>query len=130
MGQSLDKAAMVADWLNPEHMPACNGGEDLQHNLKVQDFKAPATMHSMQGQAPSTSQGQRNFKTDDDYVYLRSGSPRSPDSPPGSPSGSGQGRAASKRKSRDEKSGVMNGGVHSGCKAATRCKRPKVSNAN
>jgi len=130
--QSLDKAAMVADWLNPEHMQACNS-EDLQHNLKVQDFKAPSFGLS-QGHAlaPSTSQGQRNVKTDDDYLYLRSGSPRSPDSSPGSPSGSGLGRAASKRKSRDEKSGVGGGaGGVSGCKAtATRCKRPKVSNAN
>jgi len=126
-GGSVDKQAIVEDWLNPglEESP---GGSDnyLPAAPEVQHLNCPEDLDYL---SPASAQN-KLFKTDED-PYLKSG-PGSPGYTRGWPRSPGQARNG-KRKSRDDdeeedkvkKAGHNGKGSNS---KATRCKRPKVAN--
>lgn len=135
---SVDKQAMVEDWLNPELAAAAGAGgaagSSAELAPQVQQKHSDSVTH--QCPCPGTSAQQKNFKTVDCEQYLRSGPgspgytrarPRSPaaaaglsagSAGPSSPSCSAR---AGKRKSRDTDT------KHPGAASkSTRCKRPKL----
>lgn len=150
---SVDKQALVEDWLNPE----LTGG-DAPH---VGPCAAPQVQHKQAGDSilagqlpcpgPGTSAGtsasaqQKNLKTVDEQ-YLRTGpgspgytraSPRSPaagttaGTAGGPTSPSCQMSRAGKRKSRDaDVKGSGQASLNTSNSKSTRCKRPKVVHTN
>jgi len=136
---SVDKQAMVEDWLNPEATEVGGGGRGSGDTAPTVQHKhaagqaAPGEMPSpCDCPGPSGGAQQKISKTVDEQ-YLRTGpgspgytraSPRSP-AQGGPPSPGGGAARAGKRKSRDvdpKGSGSMN----TSNTKTTRCKRPKV----
>jgi len=127
-GGSVDKQAIVEDWLNPGS-PADSSAGDRDNYLpgapEVQQSNCP---EEKDYPTPSSAQN-KLFKTDED-PYLKSG-PGSPGYTRGGPRSPGQARTG-KRKSRDDedeeekekKAGHTGKG---GANKAIRCKRPKVA---
>jgi len=148
---SVDKQAMVEDWLNPDQAEASLGGgrggqgettaPSVQHkHAAVGNPAAPASgdlaTSSCDCPGPSSGGAQQKISKTVDEQYLRTGpgspgytraSPRSPAQPgPSSPGQAGLGGGAAragKRKSRDVD---PKGSGSINTSKTTRCKRPKV----
>lgn len=155
---SVDKQAMVEDWLNPEQGETVAPGDGETREMMAPQVQhrpgLPETEHNYP--KPGTSAQQKISKTADE-TYLRTGpgspgytraSPRSPGpgtasasagtSGTGSGAGNCSGSRAGKRKSRDPSvtpgvpgsSGSSNSVSSASNPKNTRCKRPKVGHSN
>lgn len=118
-GGSVDKQAIVEDWLNPGSPAESTAGDNYLP-------AAPEVQHTNCPEDTPASAQNKLFKTDED-PYLKSG-PGSPGYTRGGPRSPGQARTG-KRKSRDEEEEeekekkLCKGGANK----AIRCKRPKVA---